>query len=71
MDGKYYVRAKSSLTRKRGRKDPAFKKTMHNAAILANASKIASALYKELKADCSVQRTYGQGNEAIAAREKH
>lgn len=48
MNGKYYVRMKSSLTGKRVKKDPRFKRTMQYAGLLANASKIASALYKEL-----------------------
>lgn len=48
MDGKYYVRMKSSLTGKRVKKDPRFKRTMQYAGLLANASKIASALYKAL-----------------------
>jgi len=48
MEGKYYVRMKSSLTAKRVKKDPAFKRTMQCAASLANASQIASALYREL-----------------------
>ena len=51
MDGKYYVRMKSSLTGKRVKKSPAFKRTMQYAALLADASKIASALYKTLPTD--------------------
>ena len=48
MEGKYYVRQKSPLTGKRVKKDPAFKRTMQYAALLASASAIASAVYKTL-----------------------
>src|SRR3954469_3523463 len=39
---------KSALTGKRVKKDAAFKRTMEYASLLANASKVASALYREL-----------------------
>jgi hypothetical protein len=48
MEGKYYVRLKSSLTGKRVKKDPAFSNTMHYANLLAGASVIASSLYRQL-----------------------
>ncbi len=48
MDGQYYMRLKSTLSGKRVKKDPRFKKTMQNAGLLADASKIASKLYREL-----------------------
>lgn len=48
MESKYYVRVKSSLTGKRVKKEPAFKRTMQYAGLLADASKIASSLYKSL-----------------------
>jgi len=48
MDGKYYVRAKSSLDGKRVKRDPAFKRTMAYADLLARASKIAAAFYRKL-----------------------
>jgi hypothetical protein len=48
MDGNYYVRVKSSLTAKRVKRDPAFKRTMAYAGLLGCASTIASALYKLL-----------------------
>ena len=51
MDGKYYARMKSSLTRKRVKTDRAFTKTMHNATLLGQASKSASYLYKQLPKD--------------------
>ncbi len=44
----YYARLKSSLTGKRVKKDPAFKRTMENARLLAKASKIASTIYRKL-----------------------
>ena len=40
MAGKYYVRIVSSLTAKRVRKDPAFKRTMQYAGLLGKASKV-------------------------------
>ncbi len=48
MNGKYYARLKSSLTGKRVKKDPAFANTMRYAGLLAEASKIASAIYRQL-----------------------
>jgi hypothetical protein len=48
LQGNYYARTKSSLTAKRVKKDPAFKATMRYASLLANASKLASALYNGL-----------------------
>ena len=48
MEGKYYVRLKSSLTGKRVKKDPSFKRTMQYAALLGSASAIASAVYRAL-----------------------
>jgi hypothetical protein len=48
MEGKYYVRMKSSLDGKRVKRDPAFRLTMVYAALLGRASKIASAVYKTI-----------------------
>ena len=48
MDGQYYVRKKSSLSRKRVLKDKAFTLTMVHANILAQASPIASAVYRQI-----------------------
>ena len=48
MYGEYYVKMKSSLKSNRVKKDPAFKKTMAYAELLAKASKIASKLYNNL-----------------------
>ncbi|NII27370.1 hypothetical protein HB364_19935 [Pseudoflavitalea sp. X16] len=51
MYGKYFMRTASSLTGKRVKKDPAFRKTMQYAGLLAKASRIASAVYRTLPAD--------------------
>ncbi|NII29870.1 hypothetical protein HB364_32630 [Pseudoflavitalea sp. X16] len=51
MYGQYYLRTRSSLTGKRVKKDPAFRKTMQYAALLAKASRIGSAVYAALPAD--------------------
>ncbi len=48
MEGQYYVRVKSSLSSKRVKTSPEFKWTMIYARLLARASKIGSAIYKEL-----------------------
>ncbi|HVI48932.1 MAG TPA: hypothetical protein VM802_28960 [Chitinophaga sp.] len=48
MYGSYYIRLKSSLTGKRVKKDPAFRRTMENAGLLATASKMASGVYRQL-----------------------
>ena len=48
MDGEYYARLKSSLTGKRVKKDPRFRRTMEYAGWLGQASKIASAVYRSL-----------------------
>jgi hypothetical protein len=48
MEGKYYVRKKSSLTGKRVKKDKKFRLTMIYAGILAQAAKIASSVYRQI-----------------------
>ncbi len=45
----YYVRSKSSLTGKRVKTDSRFRTTMVNASLLAEASKIASVVYRLIK----------------------
>jgi hypothetical protein len=45
----YYVRAKSTLSSKRVKTAPEFKRSMENAALLAKASKIASEIYRSRK----------------------
>jgi hypothetical protein len=51
MDGEYYVRMKSSLSGKRVKKSLRFKLTMVYAGLLAQASKLASVIYKEYPAE--------------------
>jgi hypothetical protein len=48
MDGRYYVRKKSRLTREKVLQDPAFAKTRFYAQRLVTASKIASSIYSDL-----------------------
>jgi len=48
MNGEYFVRSKSSLTRKRVKREACFKKTREFAAKLGRASSIASSVYKQL-----------------------
>jgi hypothetical protein len=48
MDGKYYVRKKSSLTGRRVKSDKKFRLTMVYAGIMAQASKIASSIYRQI-----------------------
>lgn len=50
MNGIGYARSKSSLTGKRVKTSPAFKKTMEFARKLGEASTLASALYKTVPA---------------------
>lgn len=48
MDGEYYVRRKSSLTREKVLTHPDFERTRLYANMLAVASKIASSIYSDL-----------------------
>ena len=48
MDGKYYVRKKSSLSRRRVLTDKAFTLTRVHSNIMAQASPIASAVYRQI-----------------------
>jgi hypothetical protein len=50
MDGRNFVRTKSSLTRRKVLYSPQFKNTRHYAAIMAKASKIGSFVYNALPA---------------------
>ena len=54
----HYARTKSSLSAKRVKHDPAFKKTMKYAALLACASKIASVIYKQLPKEEKSRKKY-------------
>lgn len=58
MEGKFYVRQKSSLNGKRVKKDPAFARTMQYANLLGNASKIASAFYRKLNSELKERGLY-------------
>ncbi|PSL48180.1 hypothetical protein CLV51_1021044 [Chitinophaga niastensis] len=60
MAGKHYLRAKSSLTGKRVKKDPVFHKTMENAGLFGAASKIASAVYQQLQKKYKAHALYRQ-----------
>jgi len=48
MNGKYYARRKSTLSRKRVRRDPAFARTRRNAELLGQASRVAAGVYRLL-----------------------
>lgn len=48
MDGKYYQRRKSSLSGKRVKRDPVFKRTMKYAGLLGQASKLAGSIYRSV-----------------------
>lgn len=58
MEGKYYVRMKSSLNGKRVKTDPAFAGTMQYAGLLAQASKISSEAYRSLPAEAKTKGLY-------------
>ncbi|HVI44139.1 MAG TPA: hypothetical protein VM802_04700 [Chitinophaga sp.] len=60
MYGRYYIRLKSSLTGKRVKKDPAFRRTMEYAGFLATASKMASCIYRQLPPEQKKNALYRQ-----------
>ncbi|TAN15269.1 MAG: hypothetical protein EPN37_09945 [Chitinophagaceae bacterium] len=62
MDGVYYARMKSSLTRKRVLKNAAFRLTRAHAATLGEASKIASRVYRLIS---KVQRKHNHPGKCI------
>jgi hypothetical protein len=51
MYGAYFIRTKSSLTGKRVKRDKRFRRTMHNAGILAKASEWVTPVYNSLTED--------------------
>jgi hypothetical protein len=51
MYGAYFIRSKSSLTGKRVKRDKRFRRTMHNAGILARASEWVTPVYNSLTED--------------------
>lgn len=60
MWGEYYARSKSSLTGKRVKKDPVFRRTMENANRLGEASRIASGIYRLIPVECRQHALYRQ-----------
>jgi hypothetical protein len=58
MDGKFYARRKSSLSKKRVKNDPAFELTRVYAGLMGRASKIASAVYQTLPRDTRKHELY-------------
>lgn len=58
MEGKFYARLKSSLTGKRVKKDPRFKRTMEYAGMLVIASRLASRCYRSLPEETKVHEMY-------------
>jgi hypothetical protein len=48
MNGQYYCRRKSTLSRKRVKRSPAFKLTMKYAGLLGQASQVAAEVYRSL-----------------------
>jgi hypothetical protein len=48
MNGQYYCRRKSTLSRKRVKRSPAFKLTMKYAGLLGEASRVAAEVYRSL-----------------------
>ena len=48
MEGRNFVRKKSSLTRRKVLHSPRFERTRQNAAVMGQASKIGAFLYKAL-----------------------
>ena len=48
MEGRNFVRKKSSLTRRKVLYSPQFARTRHNAGFMGKASKIGSAVYNAL-----------------------
>lgn len=69
MDGKYYARAVSSLSGRRVKRDPAFKRTMEFAKLFGKASKMASELYRSLPVVSRNYKLYrkitGQANQML------
>ncbi|HEX2532652.1 MAG TPA: hypothetical protein VHK69_02890 [Chitinophagaceae bacterium] len=57
-DGKYYVRSKSSLTARRIRKDPAFAASRQCSQVFGRASRIASAVRRQVPPQHAVTGLY-------------
>ena len=58
MRGRFYLRAKSSLSAERVKNAPEFEQTRVHAALLGKASKIGSVLYSELSRKQKKKSTY-------------
>jgi hypothetical protein len=69
LDGTFYVRQKSSLTRKRFRKDPAFARSRERAAQFSVASKLAKEVYyllpKKKRKHGVIGKLTGQANRLL------
>src|SRR2546423_9247136 len=48
MGGKFYVRAKSTMTKKKMKRNPAFKRLWEHMEVFGNASSMASKMYYRL-----------------------
>lgn len=60
MNGEYYARRKSSLSRKRVKTSKAFKETMRYAGLMAKASVISSTIYQLLPKKKKSRKLYQQ-----------
>jgi hypothetical protein len=60
MRGEYYVRMKSSLTKKRFFKDRAFEGSRRSALLLAKASSLASRFYQTLSEEKKVKGVFNE-----------
>jgi hypothetical protein len=66
LEGTYYVRKKSTLSRKRVKRSPAFQRTMEYAGLLGQASKLASVAYRMLPREKQkVERYRGMTGKAM------
>jgi hypothetical protein len=70
MEGKYYVRRKSTLTGRRFQRDAAFAGSRRSAGLLASASSLASQLYRQLPTDRKARKVFqtltGEVRELLA-----
>jgi len=58
MDGKFYARKKSSLSKKRVLTDPRFQNTIAHAQLLGKASAIASKFYRTIEKERHSRELY-------------
>lgn len=69
MNGKYYARAVSSLSGRRVKRDPKFKRTMEFANLFGRASKLASAVHRSLPPERRnyqlLRKMTGQANQML------